>query len=196
MAFFTCMIMVRAALCTTADRKCRGVCHSSSGRSQIWKIMEMYLCRRRFISIWALWEIKISLCLWEERGWGGEGVWMCVEIGMRMKFFLNLCISGVFVHRVWHLFWTRTNVPKWQADARRLTVKSNISSSCLSPSSCSFIAASVTKNPQSEPMYENRLSFTWNCTGFHSPSSASWTINTRNPQIKLLLRVAQLYKLL
>lgn len=66
---------------TTADRNAV-VCHSSDGRSQIWKIMEMYLCRQCFISVWALWKIKISLCLWEERGWGEEGpsvcAWMCV----------------------------------------------------------------------------------------------------------------------
>lgn len=51
------------------------VCHGSGGRSQIWKrekkekkkIMEMYLCRRCFISVRALWRIKISLCLWEEK---------------------------------------------------------------------------------------------------------------------------------
>lgn len=42
--------------------------------------MEMYLCRRCFISVRALREIKISLCLWEERGRGGEGQSVCINV--------------------------------------------------------------------------------------------------------------------
>lgn len=91
---------------TTADRDAV-VCHSSGGLSQIWKIMEMYLCRRCFISVWALWKIKISLCLWEERGWRGEGQRACGDEMRMHKFvffspFFSECVCFwsvcVFVH--------------------------------------------------------------------------------------------------
>lgn len=71
----------------------------------------MYLCRRCFISVRALREIKISLCLWEERGRGGEGQSVCInvcvwgdEIRMHRGFFflssckcqsVCLCTTGV-----------------------------------------------------------------------------------------------------
>lgn len=68
----------------------------------------MYLCRRCFISVRALREIKISLCLWEERGRGGEGqsvrINVCVwgdEIRMHRVFFFPLLLQMsvcVFVH--------------------------------------------------------------------------------------------------
>lgn len=61
---------------TAADRDA-AVCNSSGGWNHIWKIMEMYLRRWCFISVWALWKIKISLCLWEVRGWGWEGLAVC-----------------------------------------------------------------------------------------------------------------------
>lgn len=60
-------------------RRCGRVWISSAG-FRIKIITEMCLCRRCFISVWALWEIKISLCLWEESGRGGEGLsFLCAE---------------------------------------------------------------------------------------------------------------------
>lgn len=86
--------------------------HSSGGRNQIWKIMKMYLCRRCFISVWALWKIKISLCLWEERGWRREGlacVCACVNVcadKISMRFFclfaVNVCVCAQARSQQWH----------------------------------------------------------------------------------------------
>ena len=60
---------------TTADRDAAAVVGT-----RFENIMEMYLCRRCFISVWALWKIKISLCLWEESGWRGEGPAVCAGV--------------------------------------------------------------------------------------------------------------------
>lgn len=58
-----------------------------------------------FISVWALWKIKISLCLWEKSRWGGEVqavcAWMCVEMKRGSKRVFCMCAVNVcvFVHK-------------------------------------------------------------------------------------------------
>lgn len=49
-------------------------CRDVSRTQNTWEIMELYLCHQCFISFWALWELKISLCLREESGCGEEGL--------------------------------------------------------------------------------------------------------------------------
>lgn len=76
------------------------------------KTLEMNLCRRCFISVWALWKIKISLCLWEANGWGWEGLAVCVcgdEARMQEFFFcpgecvVSFWYVGMFLcRRGWH----------------------------------------------------------------------------------------------
>lgn len=74
------------------------VCNSSGGWNRIWKIMEMYLRRWCFISVWALWKIKISLCLWEVRGWGWEGLAVCErKCARRCKSFSADWVPGPLV---------------------------------------------------------------------------------------------------
>lgn len=48
-----------------------------------WKYI---LCRRCFISVSR--KIKISLCLWDERGWGREGLLVCIQRGSETFFLL------------------------------------------------------------------------------------------------------------
>lgn len=164
---------------TTTDRNVL-VCHSSRGKSQIWKIMEMYLCRRCFISVWALWKIKISLCLWEEREWGGEGLCVhgCVcrrNEDARVFFFFSFslcyeCVCGfssvcVFVQKQdcdSHIVWNKNFQAKCdkrcksRADVslfRHLTVKSSqkyLFSLSLPPSLC-LASSLLPPAPSSKP---------------------------------------------
>lgn len=105
---------------TAADRDA-AVCNSSGGWNHIWKIMEMYLRRWCFISVWALWKIKISLCLWEVRGWGWEGLAVCERKCVRRcksfsadGFQVRLCVVCAGEAAAATSFWAKLPGKMWQ----------------------------------------------------------------------------------
>lgn len=71
-----------------------------------------------FISVWALWKIKISLCLWEKSGWGGEVQAVCVHecVSRRNEdagvFFVCVCAMNVCVRHRFHQKFPGKNVTK------------------------------------------------------------------------------------
>ena len=103
----------------------------------------MYLCRRCFISVLALWRIKISLCLWEEREReDGEGRSVCrrkkKKKKMREFFFpLFLSLDGFFraqaqlQHRLeWQKKTTKTSKAKCDKKVRFTSWRQPLQTSC------------------------------------------------------------------